>query len=222
MAAPSLPAASDHRRVGDCVVTIEVESGAIGRGAATTQVHVVPLIVQPALHVTPQLPDAQVATPFAGAGHAFVQLPQCSGSVAVVKHADPHRVEPAGQLPEQALFTHVAVPPVGAVHACPHVPQLFTSSVRRTHDIPQRVCPVAHPLAHANVVPLAEHTGDADGHTVPHVPQFVGDAMLVSQPSLAVPLQSSKPALQRVAQMPVVQLAVVFGAVGQTFPHTPQ
>jgi hypothetical protein len=69
--------------------------------------------------VKPQWPDAQVATPFAGALQAVPQSPQCDGSLLTSTHDPPQFVSGRAQwlahLPaEQTWF---------AAHAVSHVPQ---------------------------------------------------------------------------------------------------
>ena len=68
-----------------------------------------------------------------------------------------------------------------------------------------------------------EQFGVAGAHTWPHCPQLAASLLtLVSQPSLAVPLQLPKPVLQ--LPTPQVLLAQKLAALGeeQTLPQLPQ
>ena len=56
----------------------------------------------------------------------------------------------------------------------------------------------------------------------PHPPQFLGSLVtLTSQPSVAMPLQSPKPELQRSPHIMALQLAVEFGPLAQAVHDAP-
>ncbi len=82
----------------------------------------------------------------------------------------------------------------GDMHAVVHDPQWSASVMRSTQVVPQRVgVAPPQPLAHANIVPLPEHTGVAAGQMRPHIPQFMPVERSVSQPLVASPSQSPQP-----------------------------
>ena len=59
--------------------------------------------------------------------------------------------------------------------------------------------------------------------TVPHVPQFEElVCVLVSQPLVALPSQSAKPAEQDDPQRADVHVRVALSTAGQAVPHAPQ
>ena len=99
-----------------------------------------------------------------------------------------------------------------------HAPQCETSASRfasqplvgtPSHSPKPALQVNPHVLAVQRAVPFA-----AAGQTVPHAPQLlVAVAVLVSQPSVALPLQLPKPALHAAtAQLPAVHVAVAFGS----------
>lgn len=74
----------------------------------------------------PQLPPEQVALPFAGAEHWFVQLPQCAGSVLVSTQAPLQSVR-------LQLATHCPALQVWEPQLRPQVPQFCGSLCVATH-----------------------------------------------------------------------------------------
>jgi len=62
-----------------------------------------------------------------------------------------------------------------------------------------------------------------DGHDRPQAPQWVLDARrLLSHPLAAIPSQSARPVVHTRLQVPIVQVAVPPGPLGQLRPHIPQ
>jgi hypothetical protein len=99
-------------------------------------------------------------------------------------------------------------------------PQWLTDVCGSSHDRPQRNCPVAQPDTHAPVI--AEHTGVAAEHALPHRPHDVVAVSDASQPLAALMSQSAKPMLQVIPHVPIVHVAVELAASGHVLPHAPQ
>ncbi len=179
---------------------------------------------------TTQLPLAQACVETLARAQRVPQAPQLLGSKLVSVQLPEHTVSPAPQLTAQ----------VPAVQTCPdaqaaeepvtlHRPQLALSVLRLVSQ-PLAATPSqsAKPAAHAPSAQLpAAHVAAALGkrHTTPQPPQFEASAArtLTSQPSLAVPLQSAKPALQPpMAQRPLAHALTLALARAHTVPQPPQ
>src|SRR5438067_2410183 len=84
------------------------------------------------------------------------------------------------------------------------------------------ICAIVWPVAHF----LAAHPGAAlvgFGHLVAHAPQCSGSvARLVSQPSLSLPLQSSKPLWHSEPHVPAVQVPAELAGGMHGIPQAPQ
>ena len=146
------------------------------------------------VQVYPQALDEQVDTAFGGTVQEVPHAPQWAVDVtrfvsqpsAAMPLQSP---KPARHVYPHAPAAHVAVALGGIVHEAPHVPQLFTS-VGSVRQLPlHAVIPVGHTVMHApamHAVPLA--------HALLHDPQWVLVSSADSQPLLATPSQSAKPA----------------------------
>ena len=123
-------------------------------------------------------------------------------------------IEPAGI---EALHAPDAQNGVPAPHAFPHEPQLLGSTVVSVQVEPQTVCPAGQAHDPELQIRVARHA-------LPHAPQLVVVRTSVSHPFVRTPSQFAKPAPHEIPQMPVVQIAVVFGAAapGHVTPHVPQ
>ena len=110
----------------------------------------------------------------------------------------------------------------------PHAPQLALSvRVSTSQPLAGSRSQSAKPAAHAATPQLPPaHVALAWGsaHARPHAPQLASlVCRLVSQPSLAVPLQSPAPALQRTTvHAPAAQPLAATPASAQTVSHPPQ
>jgi len=176
-----------------------------------------PQFVAPLEHEDMQLP-AEHTCP---AAHARPQLPQLAVSRPRGAHVVPHIVVPTGQ--EHAPPLHV--PLVG--HAVPHAPQCWTLfAVAASQPLAALPSQLAYPAAHAPTphapaahvaVPLAAV------HARLHMPQWVSDVRVsTSQPLVAMPSQSAKPALQAPStHPPAAQVAAALGKL-HARPHMPQ
>jgi hypothetical protein len=82
MCAPS-PPFSNQRKVGRREVTLDVESGAIGRGGRT---QTLPTRAKPALQVKSQTPAEQAAVALVGAAQVIPHAPQLAVVVSAVSH----------------------------------------------------------------------------------------------------------------------------------------
>src|SRR6266567_4308955 len=126
----------------------------------------------------------------------------------------------------QTLFEHAAVP-LAALQTLPQAPQLFTLTWRLVSQ-PSLALPLqlAKPaLQEATLQTLFEHAAVplAALQTLPQAPQlFTLTWRLVSQPSLALPLQLAKPALQEATLQTLFEHAAVPLAALQTLPQAPQ
>ena len=177
-------------------------------------------MAHPKLH----LPSEHVAAALGGTGHVTPHVPQLVGSVAVlaqmavaaqyivpVGHDDMH-VDPAQRLPATQVFPHapqlelvlsVASQPLAALPSQSAKPALQVATVQR---------PAAQP---------AVALGSTQG--LPQLPHEVAVLdRLVSQPSVALALQSPKPGLHAaMVQAPAAHAAVAL-ASAHALPHAPQ
>jgi hypothetical protein len=194
-----------------------------------------PFVALPSQSPKPMLQLASVHAPLVHAAVAFVieqlvvhvpQLP--TDELRFV--SQPFAAMPS-QLPNPGRHvpsTHAPAmhdaPAFANAHCWPQPPQ-FVALVERSVSQPAIMAlqspkpggqvPVAHVPA-AQIAPVP-------GHTFPHVPQFVGEMpVFVSQPFVALPSQSAKPALHAPsAHIPAVQSGVAFAKV-QVLPQAPQ
>jgi hypothetical protein len=144
-------------------------------------------------------------------------------SVAVAVQTPAQSVWPAGHwhAPPTQLW-----PPV---HVLPHIPQCVLLVARGTSQPlamtrSQSAKPAAHdPIPHIPTLHPELALG-SDAHTRPHAPQLRGSfAMLVSQPSPALPLQSAKPALHvPMPHAPPMHPAVALAGLEHGALHEPQ
>jgi hypothetical protein len=153
------------------------------------------------LHVKPHVPVLHMIVAFARAGHGFPQAPQCDRLdwMSASQPSDVMELQ-SRKLPMQAYVQLPALHEVVALgrapHAIPHMPQ-FDVSVAVSASQPSDAIPLQlpHPLTHMkpHIPPVQLRVAFAgDGHVFIHAPQcerFV--AVLISQPSPAVALQSS-------------------------------
>ncbi|HUP86559.1 MAG TPA: hypothetical protein VM143_12900 [Acidimicrobiales bacterium] len=109
----------------------------------------------------------------------------------------------------------------------PHAPQLVLL-VARFVSQPSAALPLQFanpalqvPTWHCPLTQTAEPL--ATLQTFPHAPQLeILDAMFVSQPSPAFPLQFANPVLHVPVHTPLTQADVPLAKLGQTVPHAPQ
>lgn len=111
------------------------------------------------------------------------------------------------------------------MHSLPQAPQ--SVSVRRSvsHPLPGRPSQSPRSAAQARPQVPPVHVATAPGppgHALPQLPQVAGSARSASQPLLASPSQSSKPAAQVRLQARAAHDAVAFAPVGQASPQPPQ
>jgi hypothetical protein len=162
---------------------------------------------KPALHATPQAPDAQVAEAFARGGHTVPQAPQFAALVLVLTShplaGSPSQfAEPAAQTTPQTPAWHRAVAPPPAVHALPQRMQLDTSLVRFTSQplagfVSQSAKPVLQ-VATAQAPAAQLDTPFVAWHRRPQAPQFAVSPCGFTQR----PPQHDSPVPQRVPQAP--------------------
>src|SRR5690606_4085660 len=108
---------------------------------------------QPARHVKPQAPAAQLAAAFGGTGHRSPQPPQFAGSASVevsqpLPMSSSQSSQPSKQKRPQAPPVQTAVAFAAVGHARPHPPQCEGSRLVSTQLAPQ-VSPAAQPSVHA-------------------------------------------------------------------------
>ena len=140
----------------------------------------------------------------------------------------------ASQLAQPALH-RIPQPPAAHVEVAlgapgqtvPQAPQLFVA-VRRLASQPLMGLPsqLPKPRRHARAHPLLTHETVAFEpamQTVPHAPQLAAlVCVLVSQPLVATPSQSAKPAVQVEPQRAAVQVRVALSEPGHEVPQAPQ
>jgi hypothetical protein len=185
---------------------------------------------QPALHVMEQVLALQVAEPLAvlqGELHA----PQCANVLVVLVSQPLVRAFPS-QLPQPAVHVIAQFPalheaePLAVLQGMLQPPQcasvVFVLVSHPFVALPSQLPnPALHaiphvPLVHVAVPPMA-------GHTCPQVAQLAGLVfVLISQPSVSLPLQFANPALH----VPMLHLETAQTpdalAYVQAAPHAPQ
>jgi hypothetical protein len=152
------------------------------------------------LQVTTHWPFVQVAVALAGAVQAWPQAPQLlrllrrlvsqPSAYWLLQSAKPLLQAATVQTP----LLHLAVP-LATLQTLPQAPQLFGSRASGVHVPLQFVNPELQVQPQAPLLQAAVALGGA-GHALPQAPQLLIVLRSVSQPSLASPLQSAKPALQ--------------------------
>src|SRR5579872_2211220 len=186
-----------------------------------------PALHVPTVHVPPLQPGVSFCT-----GHDLPHPPQLAGSAFVLSS------QPSWGLPLQSPNPVLHVPTVHAPplqpgvsfctgHERPHPPQLpgsvFVLTSQPSCGLPlQSPNPVLHiPTVH--IPPPHAGTSLNAGHVLPHPPQFPGSApVFTSQPSIALLLQSVKPALHvPTVQLPPLHPGTSFSA-GPASRHPPQ
>jgi len=181
------------------------------------------------LHTIEHAPRAQLAVPFVLL-HTVPQAPQLAAVVCVfVSHP---LAALLSQLPKPLLHVPSAHEPVehdslafARLHTAPHPPQF--ARVLRSVSQPLVPIPSQSPRPGEQVEP--PHTPFTQfgvpacaGQTCPHAPQlFTSVLVLVSQPSLGLPLQSLNPEAQEGTHAPPVH-ALVPCAFVHAVPHAPQ
>jgi hypothetical protein len=166
------------------------------------------------LHATPHTPAEHVADPFVGTGHACAHDPQFAVLVLMlISHPSDERplqsANPRLHEKPQLVPLHVDVEFAGIVHAAHAVPQLLTLEFERHAPLQLwnavlQVNPHV-PAVHVDV-PFAGGV-----QLVVHMPQCeVSVLTLISQPSLASPLQSAKPELHEYPHVTPLHVAVEF------------
>jgi hypothetical protein len=135
--------------------------------------------------------------------------------------------KPALQLSPHVLAVQMGVEFARVRHTLPQAPQ-FVAEVRRSISQPSEATPLQLAKPDKQVMP---HVDDAQvrvafarvGQALPHAPQWsTALRVSISQPSVAMPLQSPKPVLQRNPHALAVQVAVAFARPGQALPQAPQ
>jgi hypothetical protein len=160
----------------------------------------------PASHPKEQTPPPQTAVAFAGSRHASPHALQCAG--LEVRSVSQPSVGSASQSPRpetqayvQARPVHATVVEGRATHARPQLPQWSTSLVRsRSHPVigsmSQSARSGSQVSTHAEPTHMVLANG-RPGHAAPHALQCITSAVVsTSQPSVSLPLQSSKPSAQ--------------------------
>lgn len=165
-------------------------------------------------------PPLHAATAFAGA-QARPQPPQWSRLPAVSTHAAPQSESPGSHAarharPPPALSLQTGVAPA---HATPQPPQSLAVSRLASQPFDAIPSQSAQPGSQATIaqLPLAHVSLPcASAHVVPHAPQLDSVSSGVSQPSLAIALQSPRPGSHAAIPHPA---GVHPGAPRSTAPH---
>jgi hypothetical protein len=163
----------------------------------------------PALQAIEQAPALQSGEPFT-LEHALPHVPQ-SEVLVVVATSHPFVTSPS-QFPKPAAHAIEQTPPAHAAvpfapeHAVGQEPQWPVSAMRLTSH-PSELLPLqsAKPAAHAMAHVPPAHVGVPFvlEHTVPQSPQWAASLpRLISQPSVALPLQLAKPDVHEIAHVP--------------------
>jgi hypothetical protein len=179
------------------------------------------------------VPPLQVAVEFVGAWVAqlFPQAPQLATSVAAsdsqpVAGLLSQLLKPAAQVRPQFVPSHVAVEFGPEGQTVPQLPQLdgVFNGVSQPLD-PRSLSQLPKPALQVIAqVPVAQDAVALAGavHGVPQAPQSGAVVNGVSQPSLALALQSPKPAWHVKRHVPVAHDAVALAGAVQGVPQPPQ
>jgi hypothetical protein len=166
-------------------------------------------------------------------GQALPHAPQFNGSL-LTSSSQPSAQrplqlpQPDAQASEHAPLAHEEVAWGTVVQTLPHAPQLSGSAVTGTsHPSPMIPLQSSQPASQAIEHTPTLHDGvawePANVQAFPQVPQLRGsEPVLISQPSLATPLQSVQPGLQAEPQTPPVQVRTECGGAVQSVVHVPQ
>ncbi len=185
-----------------------------------------PLAHAPTTHT----PEAHACVATLVSAHTRPHDPQLFGSKLVDVQLPEHSVRPAPHVAVQVPAVHTRPAP-HAVEALAvlHAPQLLESlAVLTSHPLAALPSQLAKPALHAPITHAPEaHVAAAlaKRHAVPQPPQLLASAprTLVSQPLLAVPSQSAKPALQPpTTQRPDEHALTLTLASEHRAPHAPQ
>lgn len=182
---------------------------------------------KPALQVTPQVPDEQVAVPFV-ASQTFPQAPQLVVSLPSAT-SQPSATLPL-QLAKPGVQAMLQLPegqlgvPFAELHAVPQAPQFVTVYVFVSQPFASLPSQLAKPGL--QVMPLQtppEQVGvpPEELQTFPQMPQLEVVPRFVSQPSARFPLQLPHPGLHAIVQAVPSHPGMPF-TVLQTVPQTPQ
>jgi len=112
----------------------------------------------------------------------------------------------------QTPVWQVSVPPGTVGHFVSQPPQWFALVSGDTQLVPQRSgASGVHPVVHAKLLPDGAQTGFAALQATPQLPQLAASVRSTSQPSFALPLQSSWPGSQAlIAHAPLEHVGVAF------------
>lgn len=184
---------------------------------------VAPQTTEPAAHVPPQTPAAQVAVPPLGAAHARPHAPQLltvvlvlvSQPLATIASQSP---KPALQVSRHAPLVHAAAWLAPAVQARPHAPQLARAVLMLVSQ-PFAAIASQLPKPALQVSPHIEAPQEAvafapPAQAVAHAPQLVTLVVVL----MHMPPQSMVGAAQVVRQVPAEQ----FCPAGHALPQAPQ
>jgi hypothetical protein len=174
----------------------------------------------PASHpAMPHWPASQLTVPF-GAVQTLAQAPQCVGSLAMLASQPFSRLASQSSKPGTQVIPHSPPVQLGTpfvpLQAMMQAPQWSESELVSTSQpfatLPsQSSNPALQAIAHVPPLQLAVPFVASQASAQP--PQWSGSALVsTSQPFAALPSQSSNPALQAIAQVPPLQLAVPFVA----------
>lgn len=157
--------------------------------------------------------------------HTLPHDPQFCASTLRSMHAIPHAMKPSVHMKSQRPFLHTGCEcGTPAMHFVSQSPQCIASVIVSVQEPLQSVgVSVGQPETQ---VP-EEHIGVLSPHSTPHLPQFVGSVMSVSQPSSGSLEQCAQPfahELGLIVQVPFEHVAgpATFGNAVQSWPHSPQ
>ncbi len=164
--------------------------------------------------------------------HCTPHAPQLFASMTVLRSqplsgSASQLAQPATHVKPHTPAAHVGVLCGGVLHGAPQAPQLFTSVTALTSQplagLPSQLeKPAEHPNPHEPpaqaLVPFAVGL-----HDVLHRPQCARSvALLISQPGVVVPSQSTKPALQSYAHCEFAHTVFALTPGAHALPHVPQ
>jgi len=165
-------------------------------------------------------------------GHGFWHPPQWS-TLVVVFTSQPSSNIPLqfAQLLSQAMaqyaFVHIGAEWALSGQAWPQAPQFEASFVALTSH-PSSTSELQFKWTESHMMPHHElaHVGveyGLSGQTAPHAPQLLMSfVLLISQPSLALALQSNRPVSQTNPQDEPEQVGVALDTAGHVLLHPPQ
>ena len=146
-------------------------------------------------HVALHAPATHEAAPPSGTGHAVQASPQAVASSSAT-HLSAHAWNLGLHVVLHTPAAQATIAFATSAHLRLQPPQWFALVIGSTHAGPHLTgASAGQPLVHWNVGPTGAQSGASAAHAALHAPQLVGLERSLSQPSVALALQSAYPGL---------------------------